>query len=58
MSVGQQTGFTRADLTGLVYIYVLLSYKGKKLNPQVCFYGKNLRRCSMFQGLEEALLQL
>jgi hypothetical protein len=51
MSVGQQTGFMRADLTGLAHIYVQLSYKRKKLNPQACFYGKNLQRCSMFQGL-------
>jgi hypothetical protein len=51
MSVGQQTEFMRADLTGLAYIYAQLSYKGRKLNPQDCFYGKNLRRCSMFQGL-------
>jgi hypothetical protein len=33
MSVGQQTGFMRADLTELVYIYARLSYKGRKLNP-------------------------
>jgi hypothetical protein len=51
MSVGQQTRFMRADLTGLAYIYAQLSYKGRKLNPQACFYGKNLRRFSMFQGL-------
>ena len=51
MSVGQQTGFMRADLTGLAYIYALPSYKGRNPGPQVCFYGKNLWRCSMFQGL-------
>jgi hypothetical protein len=33
MSVGQQTRFMRADLTGLAYIYVQLSYKRKTLNP-------------------------
>jgi hypothetical protein len=49
MSVNQQIEFIRADLTGLAYICVLPSYKGRKLHPpQICFYGKNLRRCSMF----------
>jgi hypothetical protein len=51
MSVSQQTGFMRVDLTGLAYMYVQLSYKGRKLTPQACFYVKNLWRCSMFQGL-------
>jgi hypothetical protein len=32
MSVNQETGFMRADLTGLAYIYALPSYKGRKLN--------------------------
>jgi hypothetical protein len=32
MCVNQQTGFMRADLTGLAYIYALPSYKGRKLN--------------------------
>jgi hypothetical protein len=32
MSVNRQTGFMRADLAGLAYIYVLPSYKGRKLN--------------------------
>jgi hypothetical protein len=32
MSVGQQTGFMRADLTRLAYIYAQSSYKGRKLN--------------------------
>jgi hypothetical protein len=35
MSVGQQTGFMRADLTGLTYIYVQPSYKERKLNSPV-----------------------
>jgi hypothetical protein len=29
MSANQQTGFMRADLTGLAYIHVLSSYKGR-----------------------------
>jgi hypothetical protein len=32
MSVNQQIGFIRVDLTGLAYIYALPSYKGRKLN--------------------------
>jgi hypothetical protein len=51
MSVNQKIGFMRADLTGLAYIYALPSYKGRKLNSPALLYGKNLRRCSMFQGL-------
>jgi hypothetical protein len=35
MSVNQQTGFIRVDLTGLVYICVLPSYKGRKLYPGI-----------------------
>jgi hypothetical protein len=35
MSVDQQIGFMRADLTGLAHIYVLPSYKGRKLNSVV-----------------------
>jgi hypothetical protein len=35
MSVGQQTGFMRADLTGLTYMYTQPSYKGRKLNSPV-----------------------
>jgi hypothetical protein len=58
MSVGQQTRFMRVDLTGLAYIYALPSHKERKLNPQLCFYGKNLRRCSMFQGLGRGTLSV
>ena len=35
MAVDQQTGLTRAGLTGLKYTYVQPSYKGRKLNPPV-----------------------
>jgi hypothetical protein len=58
MSVGQQTGFMRVDLTGLAYIYAQLSYKGRKLNPQACFYGKTYRDVVCSRDWEEALLQL
>jgi hypothetical protein len=33
MSVDQQTGIMRADLTRLTYTYVLPGYKGRELNP-------------------------
>jgi hypothetical protein len=39
MGADQQAGLTRADLTGLTYTYAQPSYKGRKLNPQFCFYG-------------------
>jgi hypothetical protein len=32
MGVDQQTGLTRASLTGLTYTYAQPSYKGRKLN--------------------------
>jgi hypothetical protein len=39
MGADQQAGLTREDLTGLTYTYAQPSYKGRKLNPQCCFYG-------------------
>jgi hypothetical protein len=40
MSAGQQTGFMRADLTGLTYTYAQPSYKKEEtLTPQTCSYG-------------------
>jgi hypothetical protein len=40
MGVDQQTGLTRADLTGLMYTYAQPSYKRKKTQPsQFFFYG-------------------
>jgi hypothetical protein len=42
MSAGQQTGFTRVDLTGLAYIYVPLSYKRKKTEPPGLFLWEKL----------------
>jgi hypothetical protein len=41
MSVNQQIGFMKADLTGLAYIYALPSYKGRKLNsPTLLLWEK------------------
>jgi hypothetical protein len=41
MGVGQQTGFMRADLTGLAYIYALPSYKGRKIgSPGLLLWEK------------------
>jgi hypothetical protein len=42
MSVNQQTGFMRADLTRLAYIYVLPSYKGRKLNSPALLLWEEL----------------
>ena len=58
MSVGQQIGFMRADLTGLAYIYAQLSYKGRKLNPQACSMGKTYGDALCSRDWEGALLQL
>jgi hypothetical protein len=50
-SVGQQTGFIE-DRPLQAGAYKCAPWlQGKRPNPQFCFYGKNLRRCSMFQGL-------
>jgi hypothetical protein len=48
MSVNQQIGFMRADLTGLAYVYAIPSYRGRKPN--------SLALCS--RDWAEALLQL
>jgi hypothetical protein len=45
----------RADLTGLAYIYSQLSYKGRKLNPQACFYGKKLTEMLYVSGIGKRL---
>jgi hypothetical protein len=59
MSVGQQTGFMRADLIGLTYIYVEPSYKGRKLNSLVfVFMGKTYIDALYSRDWEEALLLL
>jgi hypothetical protein len=42
MSVNQQTGFMRADLTGLAYIYALPSYKGRKPNSPTLLLWEEL----------------
>jgi hypothetical protein len=44
MGVDQQTGLTRADLTGLTYTYAQPSYKGRKLNhPSFAFMGRTYK---------------
>jgi hypothetical protein len=42
MSGSQKTGFIRADLTGLAYIYVLPSYKGRKLHSPALLLWEEL----------------
>jgi hypothetical protein len=51
MGVDQQTGLTRAGLTGLTYTYAQPSYKGRKLNPPVLLLWVELTEMSIFQGL-------
>jgi hypothetical protein len=55
MSVNQQTGFIRADLTGLVYIYVLPSYKGRKLHPLVLLLWEELTKVLYVPGIGQRL---
>jgi hypothetical protein len=51
MSVGQQTGFMRAYLTGLTYIYPLPSYKGRKLNSPVLLLWVKLTEMLYVPGI-------
>ena len=51
MSVGQQTGFMRADLTGLTYTYAQPSYKGRKLNPPVLLLWIELTEMLYIPGI-------
>jgi hypothetical protein len=55
MSVNQQTGFMRADLTGLAYIYVLPSYKGRKLNSPALLLWEELTEVLYVPGIEQRL---
>jgi hypothetical protein len=55
MSVNQQTGFMRADLTGLVYIYVLPSYKGRKLNSPALLLWEELTEVLYVPGIGQRL---
>jgi hypothetical protein len=55
MSVNQQTGFIRADLTGLAYICVLPSYKGRKLHPPVLLLWEELTKVFYILGIGQRL---
>jgi hypothetical protein len=50
-SVGQQTGYIEGGPPRAGAYKCASWLQGKRPNPQFYFYGKNLRRCSMFQGL-------
>jgi hypothetical protein len=51
MVVDQQTGLTRAGLTGLKYTYVQPSYKGRKLNPPVLLLWIELTEMLYIPGI-------
>jgi hypothetical protein len=51
MSVNQQIGFMRVDLTGLAYIYALPSYKGRKLNSPVVLLREKLTEVLYVPGI-------
>jgi hypothetical protein len=51
MSVGQHTGFMRADLTGLAYIYAQPSYRGRKLNSPVLLLWVKLTEMLYVPGI-------
>jgi hypothetical protein len=55
VSVNQQTGFMRADLTGLVYIYALPSYKGRKLNSPALLLWEELTEVLYVLGIRQRL---
>jgi hypothetical protein len=59
MDVDQQTGLTRADLTGLTYTYVRPSFKGRKLNPpSFAFMDRTYGDALYSRDWEEVLLLL
>jgi hypothetical protein len=51
MGVDQQTGFTRAGLTGLTYTYAQPSYKGRKLNLLVLLLWIELTEMLYIPGI-------
>jgi hypothetical protein len=55
MSVNQQIRFMRADLTGLVYIYALPSYKGRKLNSPALLLWEKLMDVLYVPGMGQRL---
>jgi hypothetical protein len=58
MSVDQQAGLMRADLTGLVYTYAQPSYKKKSEPLRVASVGRTYRNALCSRDWEETLLQL
>jgi hypothetical protein len=54
-SVNQLTGFTRVDLTGLAYIYVLPSYKGRKLYFPALLLWEELTEVLYVPGIGQRL---
>jgi hypothetical protein len=55
MSVNQQIGFMRADLTGLAYIYALPSFKGRKLNSPSLLLWEKLTEVLYAPGIGQRL---
>jgi hypothetical protein len=55
MSIKQRTGFIRADLTGLAYIQVLPSYKGRKLHSPVFLLWEELTEVLYVPGIGQKL---
>jgi hypothetical protein len=55
MSVNQQTGFISADLTGLAYIYVLPSYKVRKLHSPALLLWEELTEVLYVPGIGQWL---
>jgi hypothetical protein len=55
MSVNQQTRFMRADLTGLAHIYVLPSYKGRKLSSPAMLLWEELTEVLYVPGIGQRL---
>jgi hypothetical protein len=51
MGVDQQTGFTRAGLTGLTYTYAQPSYKGRKLDLLVLLLWIELTEMLYIPGI-------
>jgi hypothetical protein len=55
MSVNQQTGFMKADLTGLAYIYAPPSYKGRKPNSSALLLCEELTEVLYVPGIRQRL---
>ena len=51
MGVDQQTGLTRAGLTGLTYTYAQPSYEGRKVNPLVSLLWEELTEMLYVPGV-------